>query len=68
MNVHGWCTVFGMIRFVDRCVIRNSMNRIRFGGIYRYAEVMVLSIQQDETARSHVPADNENARARAGEG
>lgn len=29
------------------------MNRIRFGGIYRYAEVMALSIQQDE-ALSHI--------------
>lgn len=44
------CLCINVIRFVDRCVIRNSMNRIRFGGIYRYAEVMVHyhSVQQDE--------------------
>lgn len=64
-----WMNVcVGMIRFVDRCVIRNSMNRIRFGRIYRYAEVMALSIQQDGALTFQTEEEKEriiqNGRAR----
>lgn len=46
------------------------MNRIRFGRIYRYAEVMALSIQQDEALTFQTEQEREretiiqNGRAR----